>query len=80
MFSRMKMKEFMESELSGIFLVKVVAKNTVFGSPGTHLMRMRVKIDLSVVLGVGQNTLLVCYLTTLLYIYIYIYIERERER
>ena len=38
----MKMKEYMESELSGIFRVKQVAKNTVFGSPGTHFMHMRV--------------------------------------
>ena len=33
----------MESEPSGIFWVKQVAKNIVLGSPGTHFMHMRVK-------------------------------------
>ena len=33
----------MESELSGIFQVKLVTKNIVRGSPGTQFMRMRVK-------------------------------------
>ena len=33
----------MEPELSGIFWVKMVAKNIVLGSPGTHFMHMRVK-------------------------------------
>ena len=38
------MEECMESELSGIFRVKLVAKNIVLGSPGTHFMHMmRVK-------------------------------------
>ena len=31
----------MESELSGIFQVKLVTKNTVRGSPGTQFMHMR---------------------------------------
>ena len=33
----------MESELSGIFLVKLVTKNIEPGSPGTQFMHMRVK-------------------------------------
>ena len=33
----------MESEFSGIFRVKLVAKNIVFGSLETQLMPMRVK-------------------------------------
>ena len=33
----------MESELSGIFRVKQVSKNTLRGSPGTQFMHMRVK-------------------------------------
>ena len=36
----------MESELSGIFRVKLVTKNIVRGSPGTHFMHMRVKAAL----------------------------------
>ena len=32
----------MEPELSGFFWVKMVGKNIVLGSPGTHFMRMRV--------------------------------------
>ena len=31
----------MESELSGIFRVKLVTKNIVHGSPGTQFMHMR---------------------------------------
>ena len=42
MFSSIKMEEYMESELSGIFWVKLVAKNIVLGSSGTHFMHMRV--------------------------------------
>ena len=34
----------MESELSGIFRVKLVTKNIVRGSPGTQFMHMRVKL------------------------------------
>ena len=41
-----KMKEYIEPELSGIFRVKMVAKNMVLGSPGTHFMHMRVKVPL----------------------------------
>ena len=33
----------MESELSGIFRVKLVTKNIGRGSPGTQFMHMRVK-------------------------------------
>ena len=36
----------MESERSGIFRVKLVTKNIVRGSPGTHFMHMRVKMSL----------------------------------
>ena len=43
MFSSMKMEEYMESELSGIFRVKLVTKHIVFWSPGTHFMHMSVK-------------------------------------
>ena len=34
----------MESELSGIFRVKLVTKNIERGSPGTQFMHMRVKM------------------------------------
>ena len=37
------MEEYMESELSGIFRVKLITKNIVSGSPGTQFMHMRVK-------------------------------------
>ena len=37
------MEEYMESELSGIFRVKLVTKNIVRGSLGTQFMHMRVK-------------------------------------
>ena len=43
MFSSIKMEEYMESETSCIFLVKLIVKNIVLGSPKTHFMRMRVK-------------------------------------
>ena len=36
MFSSMKKEEYMESELSGIFQVKMVTKNIVLGSLGTQ--------------------------------------------
>ena len=39
------MEEYMESELSGIFRVKLVTKNIVRGSPGTQFMHMRVKLN-----------------------------------
>ena len=45
MFSSIKMEEYMESELSGIFQLKLVTKNIVRGSPGTQFMHMRVKWD-----------------------------------
>ena len=37
------MEEYIESELSGIFRVKLVTKNIERGSPGTQFMHMRVK-------------------------------------
>ena len=37
------MEEYMESELSGIFRVKLVTKNIERGSSGTQFMHMRVK-------------------------------------
>ena len=40
------MEEYMESELSGIFRVKLVTKNIVRGSPGTQFMHMRVKKEI----------------------------------
>ena len=40
------MVEYMESELYGIFRVKLVTKNIVRESPGTHFMHMRVKMSL----------------------------------
>ena len=43
MFSSIKMEEYMESEHSGIFRVKLVTKNIVRGSLGTQFMHMRVK-------------------------------------
>ena len=36
MFASMKKEEYMKSELSSIFQVKVVTKNKVFGSLGTQ--------------------------------------------
>ena len=43
MFSTINMEEYMESELSGIFRVKLVTKNMVRGSLGTQFLHMRVK-------------------------------------
>ena len=37
------MEEYMESELSDSFRVKLVTKNIVRGSPGTQFMHMMVK-------------------------------------
>ena len=42
MFSSIKMEEYIEPERSGNFWVKMVTKNTVLGSPGTHFMHKRV--------------------------------------
>ena len=42
-FSSIKIGKYMESELFGIFWVKLVAKNIVRRSPGNHFMYMRVK-------------------------------------
>ena len=44
MFSSIKMEEYMESELPGIFRVKLVTKNIEGGSPGTQFMHTRVNI------------------------------------
>ena len=44
MFSSIEMEKYMESELSGIFRVKLIAKNIVLGSSGTHFTHMRVKM------------------------------------
>ena len=43
---RRSLEEYMESELSGIFRVKLVTKNIARGSPGTQFMYMRVKESL----------------------------------
>ena len=43
MFSSIKIEKYMEPELSGIFGVKLAAKNIVLGSPGSHFMHMMVK-------------------------------------
>ena len=37
MFSSIRMEEYMESELSDIFLVKLVAQNIVVGSSGPFM-------------------------------------------
>ena len=45
--SSIKMEEYMEcmeSELSGIFWAKLVAKNIVLRSPGTHFMHMTANV------------------------------------
>ena len=41
MFSCIKMEEYIEPKLSGIFWVKIVAKNIVLGSTRTHFKHMR---------------------------------------
>ena len=45
------MEEYMESELSGIFQVKLVTKNIVLGSPGTQFMHMRVNKTIKKILS-----------------------------
>ena len=45
MFSSIKMEEYMESELSGIFRVKLVTKNIERGSPWTQFIHVRVKLN-----------------------------------
>ena len=42
----MKTEEYMESELSRIFRVKLFAKNIVLGSPRTYFMHVRVKMSI----------------------------------
>ena len=44
MFSSIKMEDYMKPELSGIFWVKMVAKNIVLGSPRTHFVHMRLSL------------------------------------
>ena len=55
------MEEYLESELSGIFRVKLVTKNKERGSPGTQFMHMRAnseKMCLTVleIRKIGDNT------------------------
>ena len=58
MFSSIKMEEYMESELSGIFQVKLVTKTIVRGSPGTQFMHMRVnQVELASNLSFTQGIL-----------------------
>ena len=52
MFSSIKMEEYMKSELSGVFRVKLVTKNIVRGSPGTYFMHMGVKAAFELLLSV----------------------------
>ena len=47
MFSSIKMEECMESELSAIFRIKLVTKNIMRGSPGTHFVHVRVNFPLN---------------------------------
>ena len=44
MLSSINKEEYMESELSGIFQVKLIAKNIVLGSTGTHFTYMWVNM------------------------------------
>ena len=44
MFSSMEMEEYMESELSDIFLVKLVAKSIMLGSMKSNFIHMGVNI------------------------------------
>ena len=46
----------MESELSGVFRVKLVTKNIVRGSRGTQFMHMRVKLILMTYFDVKLKT------------------------
>ena len=45
-FSSIKMEEYVEPGLSDIFWVKMVAKNIVLESPGTHFMHIKVNVPL----------------------------------
>ena len=47
MFSSIKMEEYIERGRSGIFRTKMVAKNILLESPGTHFMYMRVNKKIS---------------------------------
>ena len=54
----MNMEKCMKSELSGIFQVRLVVKNMVFESPGTHFMHFRVnKIMLMAAIDAGDREL-----------------------
>ena len=46
MLSRIKIEEYMEFELFGVFQVKPVTKNMVLMSPVTHFIHLRIKLDL----------------------------------
>ena len=50
------MEEYMESELSGVFRVKLVTKNIVRGSRRTQFMHMRVKLILMTYFDVKLKT------------------------
>ena len=73
MFSSIKMEEYMESEPSGIFLVKLVAKNIVLWSLGTHSMHMRVSylcLITSMIFNIYPPIItLICLLKTLFTIF-----------
>ena len=51
MLSSIKLEEYMEPELSGIFWVNMVTKIIVLGSPGTNFMHMKVKTYYSEILS-----------------------------
>ena len=51
------MEEYIESELSGIFRVKLVTKNIERGSLGTQFMHMRVNFESSFVVELCQTSL-----------------------
>ena len=55
MFSSIKMEEYMESELPGIFRVNVVTKNIVLGSLEPHVINRRVKKTQRSMEGVHDN-------------------------
>ena len=57
----------MESELSGIFRVKLVTKNIVRGSPGTQFMHMRVKLTESFIILIN----VIITITIIIWLYTY---------
>ena len=52
------MEEYIKSEPSGVFRVKLVVKNTALGYPGSHFMQMRVK---KMIKRIRKNTVLIHY-------------------